>query len=225
MTADSVDVWLIPVRLPPATVTALAAVLDRAERERADAIGGQRRAAYVVAHAAARIILGERLGTPPGQLRWSRGPHGKPELAGDPPGVRFNLSHSGDLAALAVTARRAVGVDVQEVREVDARRLADRFFPPAEASFVAAAPGTVAQVARFTHLWTRKEACVKSVGGRLMQGMALPVRVDDGLVRDPGLPGPLLVRDVLAPDGFQAAVALTGAVPYHITRRWWRPPR
>jgi len=225
MAADSVDVWLIPVRVPPAAVAALVPVLDPAERERADAIPSQRRAGFVVAHAAARIILGQRLATPPDQLRWSLGPHGKPALAGGSPAVQFNLSHSGDLAAFAVTTRRAVGVDVQEVRQVDARRLADRFFLPAEARFVAAAPGPVAQAARFTHLWARKEACVKSVGGRLMQGMSLPVAADDGLVRDPALPGPLLVRDVLAPEGFQAAVALTGAEPFHITRRWWRPPR
>jgi len=224
MTADSVEVWLIPMRQPPTVVAALATVLDRAERQRADAIAPQRRAAFVVAHAATRIILGQRLDTPPERLRWSHGPHGKPELAGDAPEVRFNLSHSGELAALALTQRRAVGVDVQEIRRVDARRLAERFFLPAEAQFVAAATDPATRAARFTHLWVRKEACVKSVGGRLMQGMALPVRAGDGVVCDPALPGPLLVRDVAAPAGFHAAVALTGAAPFRIARRWWRPP-
>jgi 4'-phosphopantetheinyl transferase len=220
-----VYVWLIRCRLPTPEVAALVRILDAEERLRAAALAAERRRRFVVAHAATRAIIGEHLGVPPERLRWRRGPHGKPELTGEHTGVRVNLSHSGDLAAVALTARRAIGVDVQELRASDVGRLAERFFPPAEARFVAAARGPAARTARFTQLWTRKEACVKVAGGRLMQGMLLRVRAPRRggvLVRDPALPEPCLVRDVPVPEGFRAAVALAGEEPFRITRWWWR---
>lgn len=225
MAVDTVYVWLIRCLLPAAEVAALARVLDADEQRRAGALADQRRRRrFVVAHAATRFIVGDHLGVPPERLRWRRGPHGKPELAGEHTGVRVNLSHSGELAAVAVTARRAIGVDLQEVRAVDVSRLAERFFPPAEARFVAAARGLAAQQARFTRLWTRKEACVKVAGGRLTPGLLLPVRAPRPggvLVPDPARPEPYLVRDVPVPEGFQAAVALSGEERFRITRRWW----
>ena len=219
MALDTVYVWLIRTELPDPAVATLAKLLDGEEMQRAGAMPPDRRRRFVSAHGAARLITGQHLGAPPEQLRWRRGPHGKPELAGEWQGVRVNLSHSGELALLAVTANRAVGVDVQELRRLDACRLAARFFPAAEARFVAAAPGPAGQVARFTRLWTRKEACVKAAGGRLLAGMALPVHAGEVV-----LPGPYRVRDVPVPHGFRAALALAGGQPYRVLRRWWRPP-
>lgn len=231
MTGDIVDVWLIRTDLPAPVLADLETLLDATERQRADAtLLPDYRRRFIAAHGAIRVIIGHHLGAPPAQLSWRHGPHGKPELAGAWTGVQVSLSHSGELAALALTSRRRVGVDLQQLpADLDATRMSARFYPPAEARFVTVASGPAGQVNRFIRLWTRKEACVKVVGGRLLPGLKLSVggtgRV---VVRDPGgplpggpLPGSYLVRDVPVPQGFYAAVAMEGTLPYRVTRHWW----
>jgi 4'-phosphopantetheinyl transferase len=226
VTGDVADVWLIRTDLPDEVLAGLEALLDEAERQRASALlAASHRRRYVAAHGAVRIIIGCHLGAPPDQLRWRRGPQGKPELAGTWTGVQVSLSHSGELTALALTSRRRVGVDVQRLPAgVDVTRMSARFYPPAEARFVMAASGAAGQVSRFTRLWARKEACVKVTGGRLIPGLRLPAQGSGQLIiGDPGgpLPGPYLVRDVPAPPGFYAAVAMEGTQPYRVIQRSW----
>jgi 4'-phosphopantetheinyl transferase len=224
MTGDAVEVWLIRTDLPERVLDDLRALLDDGERERADALmyqAGRRR--FIAAHGTFRVILGRRLGVSPASLRWHLGPHGKPELAG--PGPRVSFSSSGDFAALAAAAHRRVGVDIQQLlADLDVTRMAARFFPSQEAQFVASAAGCQGQVARFTWLWARKEACVKVAGGRLLPGLE-QVIPRTGVVGggQGGTPeGPCLVRDVRAPRGYRAAVAAEGTRPYDIIRRWAR---
>jgi 4'-phosphopantetheinyl transferase len=227
LSVDAVQVWLIRSDQPVAVLDELAAVLDDEERARADML---RRAAdrrrFVVAHGAARMIVGRLLGAPADQIRWRRGPHGKPELCGAWTGAQVNLSHSGDLNALAITESRRVGVDVQQVlHTVDPCAMAARFFPSAEARFVAEAMDPIDRARRFGRLWTRKEACVKACGSTLAKGlpMAAQGRSDVVLGRpSSALPGPFRVRDVRAPAGFCASVALEGAGAYRVERHWWR---
>ena len=105
MTGDAADVWLIRTDLPDEVLAGLETLLDEAERQRAGALlAASHRRRYVAAHGAARVIIGSHLGAPPAQLRWRRGPHGKPELAGPWTGVQVSLSHSGGLAALSASA-------------------------------------------------------------------------------------------------------------------------
>jgi len=221
MTRDVVEVWLIRTDLPERVLEDLRALLDDGERERAAELrypASRRR--FIAAHGAFRVILGRRLGVSPASLRWHLGPHGKPELAG--PGPRVSFSRSGDLAALAVAPRRRVGVDIQQLlADLDVARMAARFFPPREARFVASAAGSPGQVARFTWLWARKEACLKVAGGRLLPGLrqAIPRTGVVGGDRGGTPAGPCLVRDVRAPRGYRAAVAAEGTRPYDIIRR------
>lgn len=220
MTGDVVEVWLIRTDVAGPVLARLEPILDDAERERAaDLRYPDRRGRFIASHGAVRVILGRYLGVPPGSLRWQPGPNGKPELAGGP---QVSMSASGGLAALAIAGSRRVGVDVQRLlADVDVARMADRFYPPAEALFVRAA-GTAGQVDRFTRLWTRKEACVKVSGGRLLPGMRLTVLGSNVTCADVGgtWSGPCLLRDVRVPPGFRAAVAIEGTRPFRIRRRW-----
>jgi len=202
---DDVRVWLLRSPLPAAVLARLARLLDARERARAAALDAVGRRRFVAAHGAARVLVGGRVGTPPEAVRWSYGPHGKPEVAG----VRVSLSHSGDLAAVALTPVRAVGVDVQRYTPgLDTRAMAARYFPAEEAHLVTGA-------AVFATLWARKEACVKATGGRLTQGLALPVAAG------PVVAGAYHVVDVPVPAGFAGAVAVEGPEPIQLTTAWW----
>ena len=227
MITGTVDIWMISLCGQDEVEPGLEDMLDDAERARARALpSAARRRRFTVAHGAARLILGTQLGLPPGQIRWRHGPAGKPELdrtpelEGPPADLRFSLSDSGDLAALAVTRGRAVGVDLQRLPAVaDPAGLAERFYPSAESRFVAEG-GPAGQVSRLIRLWTRKEACVKATGGRLMPGLKLPVGGAGRVVVRAG-DGPYLVQDVPAPSGYLAAVAVSGAAPCQVSRRAW----
>ncbi|MFD0746824.1 4'-phosphopantetheinyl transferase superfamily protein [Phytohabitans flavus] len=87
-----------------------------------------------------------------------------------------------------------------------------RYFPADEARHVA---GSEQRAAAFATLWARKEACVKATGGRLTQGLALPVSAG------PVVRGMYHVVDVPVPDGFAGAVALRGPEPIRVTTAWW----
>jgi 4'-phosphopantetheinyl transferase len=226
VTGDVVDIWLIRTDLPDLVLAGLERLLDEHELRRAGALHhADDRRRFTAAHGAARVIIGRCIGVPAGGLRWRHGPHGKPELDGEPAAPQLSVSHSGEFSALALSLGRPVGVDVQHlVAGLDVTGLSARFYPRAEARFVAAAARPGAQASRFLRLWTRKEACVKVTGGRLLQGLKLPVRgTGPVVVTAPGeaLPGPYLVRDIPVPDGCHASVALEGTLPYRVRRHWW----
>jgi 4'-phosphopantetheinyl transferase len=109
-----VDVWRIDLDALPDGV---GESLDGAERARAARIVDERRRAlWIRSRGALRTLLGRHLGRCPHHLRFGLGVHGKPALvdgAGRPQQLRFNLSHSGSLMLLAVSAKREVGVDVE----------------------------------------------------------------------------------------------------------------
>jgi 4'-phosphopantetheinyl transferase len=223
---DLVSAWLIRTAQAEPVVSALTELLDPDELFRAGQIAeAGDRAEFVVSHGAVRTILGRLLDVPASAPGWRLGPHGKPELAYPHNNLRCNLSHSGGLAVFAVSAGRAVGVDVQcRQFDCDIGQLAARYYPADEARFVAAARSDHQRAVRFTGLWSRKEACVKAGGGRLIPGLARPARgVDPALAAVPmtGPDGRYLVRDLIGPPGFHLAVALAGTEPFRVRRTVW----
>lgn len=199
----------------------LAAVLDAGERSRAAAYREEAtRRRFVVSHAALRTIAGAALGVDAAALRWTVGEHGKPELAG----LHVNLSHSGGLAMVAVSATRRIGVDIQQiVPGLDVLAMAERYYPADEASHVGSGAGSGE---RFATLWSRKEALVKAAGGRLTQALPVPVLGRDvvGYYGAAGRVGRYRLADVSAPDGFRAAVALAGEDEAEIEYGVWAAP-
>jgi hypothetical protein len=85
------------------------------ERQRAKAIqiDGRRRR-WVAARWALRMALSRYIDTPPADLRLEVGDRGKPWISGRPE-LRFNLTHSAELALIAVTSAVDVGLDIERV--------------------------------------------------------------------------------------------------------------
>ena len=85
--------------------------------------------------------------------------------------IEFSLSHSGQYAVVAVANGRAVGVDIEVCRpDVDALKLAQRFFAPGESQRIAQAHGEE-QPRMFYRYWTGKEAYLKGRGVGLSFGL------------------------------------------------------
>lgn len=117
-------------------------------------------------------VLGAYLDLPPDAVVLVDGEHGRPELA--PPldrSLRFNWSHSGDAALIAVARDCAPGVDIEKLRpRPRAMQLAERFFDPAEIAALKALNRSDQERA-FLQLWTAKEAVLKALGRGIAFGL------------------------------------------------------
>jgi len=105
-----------------------------------------------------REVLGAALGQAPAEVQIRYGAHGKPYLDG----LRFNLSHSGARALIALSVDCEVGADIElprERRRTDA--IARRFFAPGEIARLFAGSDPKAE---FFKLWCCKEAFLKATG-------------------------------------------------------------
>jgi 4'-phosphopantetheinyl transferase len=90
--------------------------LPAADRDRAaKLLGDTARGRWVASRWALRGVLGRYLDREPAAVELCFGERGKPMLADTDAPLRFNLSHSGELALIAVYSEREVGVDVQRI--------------------------------------------------------------------------------------------------------------
>ena len=159
---DEVQVWRVNLALSAEAVAAIAPLLDAQERDRADRLRQplhQHR--FIASHAALRLVLSRYLDLPPDRLTFCYSDRGKPTLV--EANLQFNLSHSGDIALIAVRPNRLVGVDVEQIRPIEACQLAKQFFHPTEAEAIAALPPPEQQTVFFRY-WTAKEAYLKAIG-------------------------------------------------------------
>ncbi len=162
LSRESCDVWTVDLGVD-ANAHARLEVLDAIEQARAARLRFQRdRERFCTCRAALRLILGRYLGLEPGALIFETGEYGKPTLPNHP--VEFNVSHSADLALIAIAAQGPLGVDIEALRDVrDPIELAARYFHPEERRIVDASPPE-SQNSVFLTCWTRKEAVLKSMG-------------------------------------------------------------
>ncbi len=165
--AAGARVWCISLAVPPEAAARAAGCLSPAERLRAEAMPvAAARRRFVVARASLRYLLAGAAGEAPERVILKIGPHGKPFLpsASGAPGLEFNLSHSRDLALIALATGRPVGIDVEwagGASPVDG--IARRFFSSAEQAWLAEAP-VGERRERFFRVWVRKEAYLKGRG-------------------------------------------------------------
>jgi 4'-phosphopantetheinyl transferase len=165
VTDRSVEVWT--VRLDPSDhdVAALEKLLEPGEIARANRFVFEHlRRTWITARAALRILLGTYLGVPGESIRLKTEPKGKPALDIRGELLRFNLSHSGEVALFGFTRACEIGVDVEQARPMDDMgSIAERFFHPEEARELLALPVSEREAA-FFRCWTRKEAYLKAIG-------------------------------------------------------------
>jgi 4'-phosphopantetheinyl transferase len=127
------------------------------------------RAYYISSHAGLRRILGEHLGADPASLEFTFNAAGKPELADED--LQFNLSHSGDIALVAVTRDSEIGVDIEKVRPIQERDLVAKcFFAPGEVQRYHQLEEEW-KATGFFQCWTRKEAYLKACGVGITNGL------------------------------------------------------
>jgi 4'-phosphopantetheinyl transferase len=167
---------------------------------------------FVLATAVLRAAVADRLGVAPGRVPVDRrcehcgGQHGRARLPGT--GLAASISHSGDLVAVALTAGRPVGVDVEAIGRRDYEPLLTRVCAVAERQHVHTARD-------FYTVWTRKEAVLKATGTGLRTPLtSVTVTAPGqppGVVELAGAQRACALADVEAGAGYAAAAAVLTA--------------
>jgi 4'-phosphopantetheinyl transferase len=172
--AEFVHVWRIPLNPSAPLLARLQGWLSQDERERAQRFRfDNHREQFIAAHGCLRDILGRYLSITPEALCFEISAYGKPSLIHENSGdqLTFNLSHSHELGLVAVSSRRAIGVDIEFIRaELADEQVARRFFSPGEVETLMSLPKEMRKEAFFT-CWTRKEAFIKALG----EGLSAPL--------------------------------------------------
>jgi 4'-phosphopantetheinyl transferase len=191
-------------------------LLDATELERYHRFHFARdRARFAIAHVNVRRILGAYLDRKPEHLVFRTNPFGKPELVAEAQtrSLHFNLSHSRNIALLAVSTDTELGIDIEDLRPIEPE-VAESHFSPTELAALSSLEGE-AWLNGFYHCWTRKEAILKAEG----VGLNLPLySFDVSLI--PGVPAKLLgvrppavfrrpwtIHNLATPSGTVAALA------------------
>ena len=214
-------IWLVELEQPEEVVQRLTPLLASDELLRSQRFRFERdRRHFIGARGVLRTILSLYLKMSPAQVQFSYGSHGKPSLAaacGDGR-LRFNVSHSHELALYAVTYDRELGVDIEFMRPLDdAESIATHFFSVHEQAELRCLPAHLKHQG-FFNCWTRKEAYIKATG----EGLYQPLDEFD-VSLTPGEPARLLavqgksdevqrwsLRALQPPVGYAAALAAEG---------------
>lgn len=130
---------------------------------------------YVVTRALVRTVLSRYVAIPPAAWRFAPDRYGRPAIINMTPtdcDLRFNLSHTRGLIALAIAHRRALGVDVENVRARPVSiEIAERFLAAEEMAELSNLRQEQ-QRDRFLEYWTFKESYVKARG----LGLSIPLQ-------------------------------------------------
>ena len=208
-----VHVWQVPMD-DTSDVRALRLLLSHEEQRRADSFHTDGlRDRFVVARGWLRRVVAWYTFESPSGIRFETGEFGKPRLTSQSTGaaVEFNLSHSGDLALIAVARDAAVGIDIEEWDPaINHLELAEQFFSASECDALRVTNPAELTAGFFT-IWTRKEAYLKATG----HGITRRLRHFD-VSLDLGGPTRLLLADRMDPNATEkwAMADLTTAPSY-----------
>lgn len=117
-----------------------------------------------------RVMLSAYTGWEAGRLSLAQNPAGKPGLARvrrdelafpEDEDWQFNVSHSGEFLLFGITVGREVGVDIEQIREIEVQAVVSRFFHRDEIAWLNEQPD---MLGAFYALWSGKEAVIKAMG-------------------------------------------------------------
>lgn len=191
--SDSVQVWQIPLRVDESRsrhlLSAYRQCLSSDEKDKADRFRfSDDRRRFIMARGTLRHLLARELNQSPAQVTFCYGTYGKPSVStlekplsqtrsGRDGSFHFNLSHSGEIALCALGHRRAVGIDIEQVRIL--QRLDGMIQRTLVASEQQQVRAQTDPARTFLQHWTCKEAYLKAIGLGLTQPMqTVEVQVD-----------------------------------------------
>jgi 4'-phosphopantetheinyl transferase len=209
---QDVHIWDIDLQQPRDRIRQLTQYLTEQELHRAakfiNPIHGDR---WRVARGYLRQILSQYLNLTPKEIILTYGKQGKPAIEGHP--IQFNLAHTHNRAVYAISAKYPLGIDIEQIRPINAAELVDRFFAPTERAIFHTLPFAQQQAA-FFHAWTQKEAYLKACG----TGLTTPLNQIEVAI-DPRTPAQIIscpmgnnwqIANLKVPPEYAGAIVIGG---------------
>lgn len=165
---NRIDVWQFSLDEQPIGAMGL---LNEEEQTRATRFIFERhQRRFTVARATLRTILATYLHTEPNSLTILYNHYGKPYIDSSTQ-IEFNLSHSGELALLAVGQSYPLGIDLEFFSARPYAGIAATLFSKTELTEFGKQPESL-QPFRFFDIWAQKEAFIKACG----MGLSYPTQ-------------------------------------------------
>src|SRR5262245_21131216 len=139
-----------------------------------------------------RTILAQYLSINAANINFVYSAYGKPTLVKkqNHRRLQFNLSHSHEIALLAITRECEIGIDIEFIRKDFATmEIAEDYFSEKELAMLRSLPERL-HTRAFFNCWTRKEAYIKAIG----EGLSYPLN-KFAVSLTPGKPPELLHVD------------------------------
>lgn len=169
---NDVHIWLNYLNVHEARIKHLYPLLSSEEKERSERFKFYKhRKAFIASHGFMHNVLACYIDANANEIEFTQTEFGKPSIIDiqNKANIQFNLSHSGNMAILAVCKQNAVGIDIEYAeRKVDWKGISKRFFTPNEQEQLSKLTEEEQREA-FFQIWTRKEAHMKVTG----QGLSL----------------------------------------------------
>ncbi len=166
MNTTHINIWLCQLSNYFTQESLFFSYLSQEEKHRAERFKfSLHRSRFIASHGFTRSVLAHYLTQCEADISYKKGEYGKPYLADiEHHKIHFNLSHTDDLALLAITHDVEVGIDIEcKERKTDWQNIVKRFFTPSEQKALFLLPESEQRNA-FFQLWTRKEAYMKVLG-------------------------------------------------------------
>jgi len=214
---DSINVITVALDLEEEQIQQLLKLLTKAEKERASRFKFEKhQRGYSVARGSLRKILAGQLKLKPEELDLIYTKTGKPLISENQnkKNILFNLSHSNELAVIALTLNKPVGIDLEYLTDKkDLLGLAKRFFTNKEYEIISSLAKDKQNEA-FYRAWTRKEAYLKATGEGISGIEKVEVSVLEKeppkILNTPSETGDWSLYNIQTPNSYIASLAVQG---------------
>jgi 4'-phosphopantetheinyl transferase len=215
---SEVHIYHATLDRPSSAIESLAQLLSPDEQQRADRFRFEKdHKKFIIARGLLRTLLSRYLEISPEQVQFSYGLKGKPELIPHS-ALSFNVSHSHQMALYAITLHHRIGIDLEQIRPIEAAPLAQRFFSPQEAAVIHSLTDAD-QHRAFFRGWTQKESYLKATGDGLvgLQSVEVSLELDKPMEiikigDDPKAASHWFVHEISIPD-YVAALVVESTQP------------
>jgi len=171
---DAIAVHIFSTRYREAHCSGFAQILSHDELAKAARFHFEvDRVRSIVCRAMLRRLAASHCGVEPDRIKFSLMKNGKPTIVrpAEAAAIHVNVSHSGELGAVALSRASPVGVDVEFMRsDIEIAALARHYFREQERRWLFSLP-TKDQPRGFHRLWVLKEAILKASG----EGLSIPL--------------------------------------------------
>ena len=219
---DHAHVWKASLDYSESKVNLVIGFLSRDEVERANQFYFERdRMQFIMRRGILKQIIAKYLAIEPKNLLFEYNRFGKPFLNSDflKHDLRFNMSHSKNIALYCISYQKDVGIDIEYIREdVEFQQIIHRFFSHKEKEFIQKITIDKRREA-FFRIWTRKEAVLKALGKGIsfpIQMVNVPYNRSNFIIRinnvdDQCKESSWYVQDLLPANNYIASIAIEGS--------------